>query len=305
MFKPPYPATSQSGRSALLVLGIVVILAVAAVVVLQLYASSKAETEVDRVVQDLRAQNVLDMEYSDVNFDLLSMDVVIEDVTLNAATGGAYSADRLVVSDYDIGNDFPEYMNLRLENISVPVDEKSFGPDYEKFLAMGYETLEGDLVVDFKIDRAGQRFIINELSLKAKDLGTISISLTLGQITPENFLAYLFDPSGITVDSVEIFYQDDSFAERTLAQAAREQNSTEEDLRVQALAGVDQTIEQARQEGSERGVAFLEAFKQFLSDPGSIRITAAPAEPVSVGRLMQAEGQFTALDLLNVSTDVE
>ena len=293
---------SQAGRAQvlLLVLGVIIVLAAIAAVGLKFWAASKAEDEVAKVAETMRAQGFMDMAYDDVGFSLMGMNVVIDNVRLNAPTGGTYNVDRIVVRDFDLLNDVPEHMTLEFKDLSVPVDERNFGPEWESFRDMGYETLTGDMVIDYRVDRANNRIQLKEFSFDVADMGRLTLSFTLGQINPDNVLAYMMDPSAITVESVELAYTDASLVQRSLEQAARDQSVSPDELRAQALASMDEVAAEARTVGSARGMAVMQALQEFIKNPQRIRLTARPAQPVSVGSLMAAGNQYAIMDLLNV-----
>ena len=293
---------SQAGRASvpLLVLGVIIVLVAIAAVGLKLWAAAKAEGEVAKVAETMRVQGGMDMAYDDVDFSLLGMAVVIDNVRFNAFTGGAYNVDQLVVRDFDLQHDLPEYMTLEFKNLNVPVEERNFGPEWESFRDMGYEALTGDMVLDYRIDRPNSRFELREFSLNAVDLGEVSLSFSLGRITPDNILSYLMDPSSITVESAELAYADASFVQRSLEQAAKDQGVSPDEVRTEALAAMEEIVSEARSAGSERGIAVMQALQEFIKAPGGIRITANPPQPVTVGSLMDAADRYAVLDLLNV-----
>ncbi|THB64639.1 MAG: hypothetical protein D6E12_14430 [Desulfovibrio sp.] len=298
----------QFGGSSvlLIILAGLLVLGVVAYFVLQEYATSKAKEEVDAVVTTMRSQGAVDLTYSDVSYDLLGQNVVISDVDLKAPTGGGYTVEEVVVRDYDTENDIPEYFAMEVNNFLMEVNESNFNEQWEDIRALGYETIQGDMVIDYRIDNEAQTFVINELSLDAVDFCEMKFSVSLGSITVNEatLMAYLFDPSSITVTSASLSYTDDSLVVRAMEQAAREEDLTLDEVKNQALQGIDEAIEEARQAGSERGVLLMEAVKTFILDPGTLSITMNPPQPVSVGQLTETPTPFEALDLMHMEVEV-
>jgi hypothetical protein len=219
-------------------------------------------------------------------------------------------------------------MNDRIEALTVEFDDsKDLGAQgLEGLQMLGYDRIEINGAFVQRADAGADRVSSEEYSLAATDALALELDYDIGGIAEyiraaaelgfssmdaENMdpdmMAQLFGP--LTVHSFELRLIDDSLVERALQAAADSQGSTPEAMRQQAIAfltiGTLMAPPGAVQTLTSEAIT---AATSFLEEPGTLRISINPDEPVSVADLIQAfesEDYDAALELMNIEVAAE
>jgi hypothetical protein len=109
--------------------------------------------------------------------------------------------------------------------------------------------------------------------------------------------------AAIVLDGAELRYDDASLAAHALAAAADFRKEAPEQTRQAALDAV--ALQKSIHSDAPRLAAALDEVAAFLREPKSIRVTAKPPHPVSLGEIMAiGEGQPEQLmEALGVTVD--
>jgi hypothetical protein len=219
-------------------------------------------------------------------------------------------------------------MDDRLDALTVEFDDsKDLGSQGLAGLQMlGYDRIEINGRFRQQADGGADRVSSEEYSLTATDALALELDYDIGGIADyiqaakelgfssmdaENMdpdtMMQLFGP--LTVHSFELRLVDDSLVERALQAAADSQGSTPEMMRQQAIAFLTIGTLMAPPGAVQTLVSeAITASTSFLEEPGTLRISINPDQPVSVADLIQAfesEDYDSALELMNIEIAAE
>lgn len=195
-------------------------------------------------------------------------------------------------------------------DLAATDDEKA----REVLTRLGYETVSGTMSVEGSWAPDSGRLTLGSLDFVVEDAGTLTLGFTINGYTPEfaealrqisdemasgsdqssQGLAILGLMQQLELEGLEISFEDNSLTERVLAYAAEDQGTTPEAVADQTKAVLPFLMAQA--DAPELTQMVSEAASEFLDDPQSLTIEAAPAEPVPFATLL-ATG-MTSLDAL-------
>ncbi|MGH7123804.1 MAG: hypothetical protein ACREFI_05485, partial [Stellaceae bacterium] len=161
---------------------------------------------------------------------------------------------------------------------------KSLLPDaraQDAFDKLGIDTLTLSLAGTYQWDVDQKRIAVHNAALKVDELGSITVSADLADMTPGGDL----EKQGSLSHAI-LRYDDASLADRALKAAALQTNSDPAALRQQVMAMVDM---RATALGDAPAIAAIaNAVKTFLGDPHSLTIELAPPAPVAFSALQGA-----------------
>ncbi len=230
-----------------------------------------------------------------LTYDLLISDdadgFVIEGVHFEPDPGdGVMEIDRLAVEAIDLEGlvtGAPQFLSIEIDHAVMPPEQL----DGDMIEVFG-EEIWFDLAIDYVLDPASGDFSLNHFSLGINDLGTISASADLENLSVESIAAAMFmGPEALTDTSISylnIALDDNGFLETVFNAAAAEEGvSIEEFVQTEVLGDIQGM--QMMFGSDPTAAAALEAFVGFLSDyaapQGPMTITANPDAPVSLAQL--------------------
>jgi hypothetical protein len=171
-------------------------------------------------------------------------------------------------------NGVPTEISTTVENVTVPLPAGSQDATLQRLAGMGYRTLDLSFASAANWTELSNELQIRELSLRGAEMGGVTLRGTVGDVTKDAFtsdsaVAWL----GVTARSLELTVEDKGLAERLLAQEARRQKTSPEDLRraygAAAAIGVPALLG-----NSSQAKAVAQAVARFLAKPGRLVITA-------------------------------
>ncbi|TKT81406.1 hypothetical protein [Aquamicrobium sp. LC103] len=173
--------------------------------------------------------------------------------------------------------------------------------------ALGYQTLTGDFQMAGSWRASDGRMELSQYDVTVNDAGTLGLSFDLGGYTTD-FVKSLRElqqqmaesPEGednsaqglamlgllqqLNFHRAEITFADDSLTGKLLDYAAKQQGTTPSNVANQAKAVLPFVMAQLNNPDLTKMVA--SAVSTFLDDPKSLRVTAAPEEPVPFALIM-------------------
>ncbi len=260
-----------------------VVLAVAAVLGTQWYLEHKTRERLDAAAADLPAD--AELRYDDVAVDLLGRRAHVYGVYFRPdGTAAPLQAREVVVHEYEEHQGRP--VAVHLEALGLRRDLQGVETDRARTLRqLGYPALEGHFELAFRFDPERQTLRMPLLVVDFTDLGRLEAMVALDGVSGEAELSpteqrdRLFSSQLV---EARISFRDDSLLRRVIEREAEERGEPPEAVRKalqQMLAGrLDpQQPFQAR---------LLEALARFIDNPGRLELSARPAEPVSVARVV-------------------
>lgn len=266
-------------------------------------------------LQDSGFNNPFVKRFDDYEFKDATLDVNGVMVALDGLTGTARQTRRGIATDET------------LDNLKVTFDAAK--PTGAQALAMlsqlGYDALEINGHFAQNADERADRVSTDDYAIEATDAFRLELDYDIAGVAaylqaaaaegwrpgssmddPE-IVARVFGP--LVINAFELRLIDKSLVQRAFAAAAVAQGVPEEQIRAQTTAmmtmGTMMTPPGPLQALTAQAV---QAATSFLEEPGTLRITVAPAQPVSIGELITAfDGgdSEAALNLLNLEIAAE
>jgi len=254
-------------------------------------AGREAKLAIERLVTE--NEDVESLEYSDLTVGLLEQGGKINDVRLQLKgiedpividqlelENVAQKEGRTVQADVSMGGLTLKHDHALLESIT---------PELE---AMGYAEVVVDATAAYQYDPQKRRLTLEKIDLSAKDMGKLSMDLTLDQVNPElwevkkkdfNLGPFLTTFALVSIGPSKIEYEDHSLLKRWIKRQAQRSGRQPEALVRQWRQVIDQ---EADRNNSSIVQAALGAVKDFLADPDRITVRIAPEKPLTLMRFV-------------------
>jgi hypothetical protein len=165
---------------------------------------------------------------------------------------------------------------------------------------MGFEKLNMGFSLAAHWEEDNQAIVIDDLTTSADNLGTVSLTGTIGNASPElfsdNLDAATMAAMGLTVKDINIDLEDAGIAGIALASAAKEQGQDVEAFKT-ALSGMAQGTALAILGGTAEAKGVSEALGAFIGGAPMLSIALAAKDPAGVGMadFMAVQADPTAL----------
>jgi hypothetical protein len=183
----------------------------------------------------------------------------------------------------------------------------------EGLAELGLDHLDMDIGVEWTFDGAGGNASLKEWRIAVADMFEAKLSFDLTGIN----LAQLIDPAttqsalfGVGISGAQFFFKNDGGFDKILAAAAKEENTTPDALKQQALDQLTQIESGMPQPDgtvkplTDRLKSIVAAFKSFIQSPGTLSIKVQPAAPITAATGMGAMfDPMAAADTLGVTVE--
>lgn len=226
------------------------------------------------------------------------------------------ASGEVAVSDY--APDAPYSSSVAFSDIEVNIAALEDRDARQNLQALGYEKLTGDMTATGVWDPNDGRLEINNMTFAVEEAGDISINLALDGYTRELMtaiqdmqeqdisaeaqgMAMMGLMQQLDIVNASISFTDASLTNRVLDFVAEQQGTNRAGIVAMAKGVIPFGLAQLQNPAFAQ--AATAAASQFLDDPQSITISAAPDTPVNVMQLMPAfMGQpQMAIDILKVT----
>lgn len=217
----------------------------------------------------------------------------INTVQIRDENGKIADIDKIKSSIDSMDGDLPTSGRFSISGATIDVKQVE-GEEAKSLTDLGYETLSVDLTGSGKWDPEAATLEIPELKIDAKDAARLSLSVSLGGVTrevisklndnpekPEEAMAML---QNVTIENINIRLDDASLTGRILDQEAGKAG-VERSEYVTGLTGTLPMMLSMLQNKEFEGQV-SEAVTQYLNNPGSLQITAAPGTAVPIAQIM-------------------
>jgi len=281
-----------------LVAGIVaVVVLVALYFGLTIYASGKAAEQVDAAIA--KGGPAVHVSYTKVAYNILNKQTAISGVSILApGSPTPVRVGEVLVRRLDETSPTPAFVAVDFKGIEV--DLKSLGDDAAAAAALGYkDTLYCDLGIDYAYAKDKKDLDLKTLSLAVKDVGSLSVSLHLGNvdIDPNQAATLLFTYPQILLHQASVTYKDASLMERLLKAEAAKSGIDVATLKQNLSRDADEAL-QGQTNPLLAGA--LTAVKQFINNPKELSISASPAKPLPLGQIGNAATPDAVAAMLNI-----
>jgi hypothetical protein len=235
-------------------------------------------------------------------YEGFSLSNAVIDVPDESAPGtriqGSLGEFDLTLGDYL--NGIPTTVSTSASDLTVTLPKDSTEDPVKSLVAMGFEKLNMGFSLAAHWEEDNQAIVIDDLTTSADKLGTVSLTGTIGNASPElfsdNLDAATMAAMGLTVKDINIDLEDAGIAGIALASAAKEQGQDVEAFKT-ALSGMAQGTALAILGGTAEAKGVSEALGAFIGGAPMLSIALAAKDPAGVGMadFMAVQADPTAL----------
>jgi hypothetical protein len=212
-----------------------------------------------------------------------------------AASVGSFD---LTLEDYV--NGIPASVDATASNVVIEIPENSQDPQVQQLLAAGITSLDLGFNLSFDWDEEAETIAVNAISLEGADLGSVTLSGTLGNAVAELFStntdAATVAGMGLTVEDATLEVNDAGMVEIILTQAGAEQGANAATMRP-VMAGIAEGMAMGLLGGGEQAAKVGNAIGTFLRGGESLtlNVTAKDENGIGLAEFMAAQEDPTVL----------
>ncbi|MGE4424648.1 MAG: hypothetical protein AB7D39_20260 [Pseudodesulfovibrio sp.] len=267
---------------------------------LKWYVNAEVDKELTRAVADTPG---LALSYADLSVDITAHTVTLKRVDALFPSGQHVQADSVSISAFDRKNPIPHYATISAKGLTIPVTPQNFGEWAGYIKGLGIETLFGDGVLDYAYDPETKILELKDLSMDDPKLGALKLTgsldnLNLTGFRPEQSFALGIRKAVLTFDNRELM--------RLLGADWAKRTGASESVTLDRIGTeLDGLAAYAETQANEPAREAMLGLKTFLNDPGTLTVSANPAESVPVLYFFMGRDLFENLDLLNIHVDTD
>ncbi len=265
---------------------LVILIAGAVYAGLKMYAANIAEEKIDTAIAGMK--DFVNVEYGNASVDLLSKNVHINDVTIRPAKSQTepLSIDEIIIYDIDDSSAVPTFLDIGINGVALLINE--FGKSEAEFLqSLGYgDLIKLDFGVSYRYQNTDKLFDLKKLSIREKDLGELSASFELGNLSlnKDGLLGLIFTYPQIILHNARLSFVNNDLLEKLLRYRAKELNKSVDRVRQETITEIEQQIAMTRNDAMQ---SVLRGVKAFVEKPGKLNVHIAPEKPVSIRQLLR------------------
>ncbi|OIQ50412.1 hypothetical protein BerOc1_02343 [Pseudodesulfovibrio hydrargyri] len=265
---------------------------------LKWYVNTEVDKELTRAVADIPG---LALSYADLSVDITAHTVTLERVDALFPSGQHVQADSVSIAAFDRDNPIPHFATISAKGLTIPATAQNFGEWAGYIEGLGIKTLAGNAGLDYTYDPETKILELKELSLDDPKLGALKLTGALDNVDltgfrPEQSFALGIRSAVLTFDNRE-------FMRLVSADWAKKTGASEAATLSRISLELDGLAAYAETQANESARAAMLGLKTFLNDPGSLTVSANPAESVPVLYFFMGRDLFENLDLLNVHVE--
>jgi hypothetical protein len=213
--------------------------------------------------------------------------------------------DRLRLELRDHVRSIPTSATADLRGLEIPVSALPEAEAREVFAGIGLDKISVNYGYRVRWREADERLIVDDIHLEIEDLGSVTLSLTLGGLKREMF-DINYDPErfleDLAFEEARIVYEDRSATDRALRYFAQQQGADPETLRQETADAIPLTLRMAIENDGLRA-KIAPALKAFLLKPGRLTVTLRAKEPLPLAAVVALAG--LAPEALAEAVDIE
>lgn len=283
-----------------LAIGILVVL-VGGGIGLQLYANQTATKRVEKAFASAEEHDVK-ITHEDVRYNLMDGQVTVSGMVLTPTDEEAppLKIDEMIIREIDDAQEVPAFADISIRGIQLTGE--TFGEGFSKGLRqLEYGDLQANFDIAYRFSEDRSEIDIDPVRLSISEVADLECRVHLGNLPPIEAA----NPSAVSgfpawrLHSLELQYADQSLASR-LMDAFSQQN----DVNVQEM--IQGTIDQILKSGPPPAIAEgLAEARKFIGNPGTLRLTAAPGEPMALQQVIFPDNPLMLLETLGVTLKAE
>jgi hypothetical protein len=263
----------------------------------ELWLTRQLEERVAALSRQLPRSVTLEVGGSSVR--LFGYQARLGDVVVGGPAGRVRIAE-IAFDHFDFSNEVPHYASGTVRGLALTAAESA--PEGRALLAdLGYDRVALDIAFAYRYDPDKSLFTLDNLRIEGPRVGRLELTAEIANVAtlaPETPLATLALMLRAALGKATLRYHDDGLAARLKAREARRAGLAPADYQARVAQGFDEAIAKAADDGPREAMAKL---KNFVEQPETVTVTAAPREPVPIFRLATARNPAVALRLLGVT----
>lgn len=259
------------------------------------FVNSEVRKGFDHAVADIDG---LTVDYAGLAVDILNQAVVLEGVEATFPQGQQLSARTVRISAFDQLHPVPHFLALSAQGVTMNVTPANFGDLAAPLAALGKLSVNGDASVVYEYNPDTHSLAISNLEVKAENLGDAMLTGTIDRLDLDALRVEKL--VGLRVAEADLTLTNRSFMDSTLANAATRLGVSKTAARSMFSAEIEAMAEFAGKSENPVAENALRGIKRFVDDPGTVTISARPAEPVPFLYLFMGRDFYENLRLMNV-----
>lgn len=241
----------------------------------------------------------LSVNYADLAVDILDQTVILEGVTATLPLGQQFSADTVRINAFDQMHSVPHFIAMDASGLTMNVSPANFGDWAAPLAALGRTSVAGDVAVAYKYNPDKQSLVVSNLDVSLDGLGEAKLTgtldrLDLAQLRVEKLV-------GLRLAEMDLTVVNRSFMDQTVDGAATRMGISRSEVRSMFCAELDAMADYAGSHENSVAENALRGLKRFVDDPGTVTISAKPAEPVPFLYIFMGRDFYENLRLMNVT----
>jgi|GEM_PF-2547450 len=217
--------------------------------------------------------------------------------------------ERIHIRRFRPGKPLPRQFDMLMEGFRIRPSHPMAAPLQAYLRGVANHPVRGHLQMEW--DRQGEKTEAWSVGLTAQiaDLGEVQLSFRLGKVNPDGVALALNNPLNwlMVLPGVELVegrcrYEDEGLFNRILTYQAREQGHPPEQIRAAMLGRLQRRLEAEKAPGVR---AVWRSLMRFCQNPGRIRLTTLPSEPIPLGQLLWMRQPRDFIQRLAVESIVE
>lgn len=205
-----------------------------------------------------------------------------------------------MIYDIDENSDVPSFLNAGIYGVEILVNE--LDKNEADFLhSMGYkDRLKLDFGVSYRYQSTDNLFDLTKLSIREKDLGELSASVKLGNLSlsKTELIGLLFTYPLITVHEAKLSFDNDALLEKVIQARAKQVNKSDNAVREETIREIEQQLTVTKNGYMQ---TTLHALKSFIQNPGKLEVHLSPERPLSIRQLTRFRDPNQLMAALHLS----
>jgi hypothetical protein len=249
---------------------------------------------------------ISEISFKSLDVGLLSRTILVSQISLRTKDSESPIAiDRIVLHPFDMAHEIPEFMHVEIEGIHINRADAVMKGAFPVLSQLGYENLVAGVEYAYRYDPTKKDLEVQQMRVQVSDMGQIEVSARLNNLhldavksISDNPFALIALMPAVAISKITGEFQDFSLTRRLIQMGARNSGVGEDQFLSDILQRLNLEILKQK---NDRARDRLLALQNFLKNPGVIRISVSPAEPVPLMRFVMMENPEKMIDLLNIS----
>ncbi|QJB56411.1 hypothetical protein [Pseudodesulfovibrio sp. zrk46] len=240
----------------------------------------------------------LKVAYDDIWVSITDQTVTLTAVDATLPDGQQMAAKEIVVHAFDERNPVPHFIRAQVKGMQYAPTQ--MGGALALGSAMfGLERLNGDMYVDYRYDTNANSLTLNNFSFDDQKIGKLELSGTMTDLDLDQFRMEKL--VGLRIANAELTFMNRSFFSTFMQRAAETMRIPEAQATEELISELNKQAQMAGNSDNKVAENALLGLKDFVADPGSIVISATPAEPVPYLYLFMGRDVYENMRLMNLT----